>query len=70
MSHLHRYALAHENPLHINPARILNRFGKAGPIQRADGKPELVGGRNYRYCTKTGIISSSGEQMTFHSQAE
>ena len=28
----------------INPARILNRFGKAWLIKRANGKHELVGG--------------------------
>jgi hypothetical protein len=49
----------------INPARILNRFGKAWLIQRTDGKHELVGGSEGDYVEAKEWVSLFAHEIVF-----
>ena len=49
----------------INPARILNRFGNAWLIKRADGKHELVGGNAGKFTEAKEWVSLFAHEIVF-----
>jgi hypothetical protein len=49
----------------IKPARILNRFGQAPLIQRADGKHELLGGSEEDYTEAKEWVSLFAHEIVF-----
>ena len=50
----------------INPARILNRFGNAWLIKRADGKHELVGGNENDFTQTKEWVSLFAHEIVFN----
>jgi hypothetical protein len=50
----------------INPARILNRFGNAWLIKRADGKHELVGGNESDFTQTKEWVSLFAHEIVFN----
>jgi hypothetical protein len=49
----------------VNPARILNRFGNAWLIKRADGKHELVGGSDRDFTEAKEWVSLFAHEIVF-----
>lgn len=50
----------------LNPARILNRFGNAWLIKRADGKHELVGGNESDFTQTKEWVSLFAHEIVFN----